>query len=190
MPIINSPLLLRQRLKTQQFLMAVLRYPTQLMTCTGTSLHFRVKMVDIILVFHHLSTPLTNRKEFIGRRSISGGEKHRVSIACELVTSPSILFLDEPTSGLDAYNAYNVVESLVSLARNYNRTVVFTIHQPRSNVVALFDQLVLLAAGRLVYSGNFTKCQGYFTSIGQPCPPGFNIADFLSQSLEFFLFTC
>jgi ABC-type multidrug transport system ATPase subunit len=114
-----------------------------------------------------------------GRRSISGGEKRRVSIACELVTSPSILFLDEPTSGLDAFNAFNVVESLVSLARDYNRTVVFTIHQPRSNIVSLFDQLVLLAGGKLVYSGEFSKCQDYFASIGQPCPPGFNIADFL-----------
>lgn len=115
-----------------------------------------------------------------GRRSISGGEKRRVSIACELVTSPSILFLDEPTSGLDAYNAFNVVESLVALARNHNRTVVFTIHQPRSNIVALFDQFVVLAAGKLVYSGLFSKCYDYFASIGQPCPPGFNIADFLS----------
>ncbi|KAK0469534.1 uncharacterized protein EV420DRAFT_1495091 [Desarmillaria tabescens] len=114
-----------------------------------------------------------------GRRSISGGEKRRVSIACELVTSPSILFLDEPTSGLDAFNAFNVIDSLVSLAKDYNRTVVFTIHQPRSNIVALFDQLVVLAMGKLVYSGEFSKCQDYFAGIGRPCPPGFNIADFL-----------
>ncbi|KXN86065.1 putative ATP-dependent permease [Leucoagaricus sp. SymC.cos] len=114
-----------------------------------------------------------------GARSISGGEKRRVSIACELVTSPSILFLDEPTSGLDAFNAYNVVESLVSLAKDYNRTVIFTIHQPRSNIVALFDQLVLLAAGKLVYSGAYVRCQEFFASIGYPCPGGFNIADYL-----------
>ncbi|KZP09735.1 hypothetical protein FIBSPDRAFT_911906 [Athelia psychrophila] len=114
-----------------------------------------------------------------GKRSISGGEKRRVSIACELVTSPSILFLDEPTSGLDAYNAFNVVECLSALARNYNRTVIFTIHQPRSNIVALFDQLVLLARGKLVYSGALSECQEYFAGIGKPCPPGFNIADYL-----------
>ncbi|KAJ4490766.1 hypothetical protein J3R30DRAFT_3424942 [Lentinula aciculospora] len=114
-----------------------------------------------------------------GHRSISGGEKRRVSIACELVTSPSILFLDEPTSGLDAFNAYNVIDSLVSLAKNYHRTVIFTIHQPRSNIVALFDQLVVLALGRVVYSGEFGRCGDYFERIGKPCPPGFNIADYL-----------
>ncbi|KAJ1968395.1 (ABC) transporter [Dispira parvispora] len=112
-------------------------------------------------------------------RGISGGEKRRVSIACELVTSPSILFLDEPTSGLDSYNAYNVVECLVNLARNYHRTIIFTIHQPRSNIFALFDQLVLLAEGYMVYSGKAAACQTFFESVGHPCPLGFNIADFI-----------
>lgn len=116
-----------------------------------------------------------------GARSISGGEKRRVSIACELVTSPSILFLDEPTSGLDAYNACNVIECLVTLAKNYNRTVICTIHQPRSNIFALFDQLVLLANGYMVYSGPAKQCQSHFEEIGYSCPPGFNIADFLGN---------
>ncbi|KAI6098344.1 hypothetical protein EDD16DRAFT_1663707 [Pisolithus croceorrhizus] len=138
-----------------------------------------------------------------GKRSISGGEKRRVSIACELVTSPSILFLDEPTSGLDAYNAQSVIEALTNLARTYNRTVVLTIHQPRSGIVALFDELILLARGRCVWSGpmhsvptdafgdggngplvshHTDEKQGvgdWLGSIGKGCPVGFNMADYL-----------
>ncbi|WWC58962.1 uncharacterized protein I303_101507 [Kwoniella dejecticola CBS 10117] len=114
-----------------------------------------------------------------GKRSISGGEKRRVSIACELVTGPSILFLDEPTSGLDSYNAHNVISSLSTLAKQYNRTVIFTIHQPQSNIVALFDRLLLLAKGQLVYSGESERAQQHFEKLGYDCPKGYNIADYL-----------
>jgi len=138
----------------------------------------RVAEVERQLGIHPIRDSLIGSEEGKGR-GISGGEKRRVGIACELVTSPSILFLDEPTSGLDAFNAYNVVESLVTLAKTYKRTVVFTIHQPRSNIVALFDRLVLLARGRTVYSGSFHQCQEYFDNVGYSCPPGFNIADYL-----------
>lgn len=138
----------------------------------------RVLEVEKQLGISHIKDQLIGSEEGNGR-GISGGEKRRVGIACELVTSPSILFLDEPTSGLDAFNAFNVVECLVSLAKNYNRTVIFTIHQPRSNIVSLFDHLVLLAKGRTVYSGPFSSCQDYFDRNGYPCPPGFNIADYL-----------
>ncbi|OKL56578.1 hypothetical protein UA08_08125 [Talaromyces atroroseus] len=138
----------------------------------------RVTDVEKQLGIHHIKDQIIGSEEGHGR-GISGGEKRRVGIACELVTSPSILFLDEPTSGLDAYNAFNVIECLVTLAKTYNRTVIFTIHQPRSNIVALFDRLILLAKGRTVYSGPFSSCQQYFDHIGYPCPPGFNIADYL-----------
>lgn len=139
----------------------------------------RVADVERQLGIHHIRDQLIGSDTDVGGRGISGGEKRRVAIACELVTSPSLLFLDEPTSGLDAYNAYNVVDCLVSLAKESNRTIVFTIHQPRSNIVALFDRLVLLAAGRTVYSGPLSHCQPYFDSLGYVCPPGFNIADYL-----------
>jgi ABC-type multidrug transport system ATPase subunit len=61
---------------------------------------------------------------------------------------------------------------LTNLVKNFSRTVVVTIHQPRSNIVALFDQLVLLAKGRAVYSDPFENCQPYFDNIGYTCPPG------------------
>ena len=138
----------------------------------------RVYEVEKQLGIHGIRDSLIGSEEGKGR-GISGGEKRRVGIACELVTSPSILFLDEPTSGLDAYNAFNVIECLVTLAKTYKRTVIFTIHQPRSNIVALFDRLLLLAKGKTVYSGEFSRCQDYFDHIGYSCPPGFNIADYL-----------
>jgi len=43
---------------------------------------------------------------------VSGGERKRVNIGMELITSPAILFLDEPTTGLDASTA-NVVMSVI-----------------------------------------------------------------------------
>ncbi|KAF2643330.1 hypothetical protein P280DRAFT_249862 [Massarina eburnea CBS 473.64] len=153
---------------------ALLRLPREM---SHAAKEQKVDDVERQLGIYHIRHQKIGSEE--AGRGISGGEKRRVGIACELVTSPSILFLDEPTSGLDAYNAFNVVECLVHLVKNYNRTVVFTIHQPRSNIVALFDQLILLAKGRTVYSGPFESCQPYFDNIGYSCPPGFNIADYL-----------
>ncbi|KAJ2454163.1 (ABC) transporter, partial [Coemansia sp. RSA 2336] len=113
-----------------------------------------------------------------GARGISGGEMRRVSIACELVTSPSIIFLDEPTSGLDAYNAFVVMDTLSKLARRYGRTVICTIHQPRADIFSMFDQLLVLAAGQMCYSGPAADMVDYLASIGHPVPEGYNVADF------------
>lgn len=85
-------------------------------------------------------------------RGVSGGEKKRVSIALEILTRPNLLFLDEPTSGLDSASAFFVIQTLRNVSRD-GRTVVSSIHQPSSEVFALFDDLFLLSGGESIYFG-------------------------------------
>jgi ABC-type multidrug transport system ATPase subunit/ABC-type multidrug transport system permease subunit len=152
---------------------ALLRLPKNMSDATKRA---RVQETMVELGIQHIARSRIGDATI---RGISGGEKRRVSIACELVTSPSILFLDELTSGLDAFNAHNVVECLVQLARNYKRTIVFSIHQPRSDIFAMFDHLILLAQGECVYSGPAPDAAKHFAQLGHPCPSGYNAADFL-----------
>ena len=85
-------------------------------------------------------------------RGVSGGERKRVNIGVELIKDPNILFLDEPTSGLDSFQALSVIAAIKVLTRN-GRTVVGSLHQPRSAIFAMFDQLHLLSEGKTVYFG-------------------------------------
>ena len=75
----------------------------------------------------------TCRKVRVGnqsKRGISGGEKKRLQVACELLQRPDILFLDEPTSGLDCQSAEKLLD-LVRVVAKQGCAVVCTIHQPR-----------------------------------------------------------
>lgn len=110
-------------------------------------------------------------------RGLSGGERKRCNIGVEMVRDPSALFLDEPTSGLDSFQAQNVMSSLRDLATNA-RTVMLTIHQPRSSIFAMFDQLMLIADGRLTYIGDAHAAVGYFETLSFKCPTLSNPADF------------
>jgi ABC-type multidrug transport system ATPase subunit len=54
------------------------------------------------------------------QKGISGGQKRRVSVASQLITSPKILFMDEPTSGLDSSASYEIISYLKRVARRNN----------------------------------------------------------------------
>ena len=90
-------------------------------------------------------------------------------IQCCRICNPSLLYLDEPTSGLDTFTAYNVIEILKTLAQS-GRTVIATIHQPSSEVFHLFDDLCLLADGRVMYFDSIENVVPYFSKEGYPCP--------------------
>lgn len=81
-------------------------------------------------------------------------------------------------TGLDSAQAQNVMQALHTLAAD-GRIVVFSIHQPRSSIFAMFSQLLLVAEGRLVYSGPAAATAAHFAAAGHPCPQGFNPADWL-----------
>lgn len=54
------------------------------------------------------------------RKGISGGQKRRVSVASQLITSPKLLFLDEPTSGLDSAASFEVISFVKDIAKRHN----------------------------------------------------------------------
>ncbi|KAJ9708354.1 hypothetical protein PVL29_000412 [Vitis rotundifolia] len=117
-------------------------------------------------------------------RGISGGEKKRLSLACELIASPSVIFADEPTTGLDAFQAEKVMETLQQLAQD-GHTVICSIHQPRSSVYGKFDDIILLTEGALVYAGPAQdEPLAYFSRFGYHCPDHVNPAEFLADLIS------
>eukprot|EP00762_Andalucia_godoyi_P008164 ANDGO_07428.mRNA.1 ABC transporter G family member ARB_01379 len=109
--------------------------------------------------------------------NLSGGQRKRLSIGMELITDPSVLFLDEPTSGLDSYSARTVIRHLRAMAVRSQRTILCTIHQPSSDVFALFDRVLVLGKGGVVYCGSRSMITQYFADIGFPLPAFLNPAD-------------
>lgn len=86
------------------------------------------------------------------KRGVSGGEKKRVNIGIELVSNPNLLFLDEPTTGLDSITAFEIINQLFKLKKQ-GMTIVTVLHAPSNEILALFDKVVVMVAGELVFDG-------------------------------------
>ncbi|KAI0086907.1 P-loop containing nucleoside triphosphate hydrolase protein [Irpex rosettiformis] len=111
-------------------------------------------------------------------KGISGGEKRRLSLACQMINDPAVLIVDEPTSGLDANTARNVMEALQDIARS-GRTVIASLHQPRSDIYNMCDNLTILAKqGNVVFHGPREQLLPHFAMAGYVCPPLYNPSDF------------
>ncbi|EGC33020.1 hypothetical protein DICPUDRAFT_154969 [Dictyostelium purpureum] len=109
-------------------------------------------------------------------KGLSGGEKRRVSIGCGLVTNPSLIFLDEPTSGLDSVTALSIMKTLLDLTKTKGCTIIASIHQPRGEIFELFNKVMVVIKGKMIYSGN--NILQYFEQLGYTCPNNMNPADF------------
>jgi ABC-type multidrug transport system ATPase subunit len=111
-------------------------------------------------------------------RGISGGERKRVAVGAELVARPSILLLDEITSGLDSTTAQTLMVTLKGLAQA-GHAIVVVIHQPRTAIFNLFDHLLLLSRGHVVYDGPPGQARSYLELQHGDLPPETGIADWM-----------
>ena len=114
----------------------------------------------------------------------------------QLLTKPHILFCDEPTSGLDSFSALAVMNTLRELAGyvsepklfqkppTQSRMILFSIHQPTSDIFHLFTNIILMSAGRIIFHGTVQEAQKLFTSIGLPCPQRYNPAEFYVNKIS------
>jgi len=65
-------------------------------------------------------------------RQLSGGQEQRVAIARAIVTDPKVLVADEPTGDLDARSAFEILDLMETLNRDFRKTIVMVTHDPRA----------------------------------------------------------
>lgn len=129
-------------------------YSAQLLLPDSMSKSEKGRRADDVIKELGLQDAVNTRIGGWGVKGISGGQKRRVSICIEILTRPKLLFLDEPTSGLDSAASYHVMSRIVKLAKQYQMTLIASIHQPSSEVFELFHNLCLLSVGRTVFFGS------------------------------------
>jgi len=78
---------------------------------------------------------------------LSGGEQQRVAIARALTNNPDIIFADEPTGNLDSKTGDTIIDLLLNLARERNKTLLVVTHDAR--LAARGDRQLHIADGVL-----------------------------------------
>ena len=84
--------------------------------------------------------------------TLSGGEAQRAALARALVREPSLLLLDEPFSALDALTRISMHRLVLRLWAHHQPAVLLVTHDV-DEALSLADRVLVLAAGRIVYSG-------------------------------------
>ncbi|KAH0768252.1 hypothetical protein KY285_004123 [Solanum tuberosum] len=104
------------------------------------------------------------------RRGISGGQKKRLTTG-ELIVGPTkALFMDEISNGLDSSTTYQIVACLQQLAHITDATILIALLQPAPETFDLFDDIILMAEGKILYHGPRNSALEFFESCGFKCP--------------------
>ncbi|XP_026328997.1 ATP-binding cassette sub-family G member 8 [Hyposmocoma kahamanoa] len=139
--------------------------------------HSQVKMDDrdrINLLIEELGLEQV-RDTNVGR--LTRSEIRRLNVACQLLLDMAVLILDQPTKEMDIFDTFFLVEYLRNWAST-GRVVIMSLHPPTYEIFAMLTKVVLISAGRTMFSGYRRDMLPYFASIDYPCPAFKNPSDY------------
>lgn len=100
----------------------------------------------------------------------------------EMMVGPSrVLFMDEISTGLDSSTTYQIVNALRRSIHILQGTAVISLLQPAPETYNLFDDIILISDGQIVYQGPREHVLEFFESMGFQCPERKGVADFLQE---------
>ncbi|KAK9938203.1 hypothetical protein M0R45_014956 [Rubus argutus] len=114
-------------------------------------------------------------------RGISGGQKKRVTTGEMIVGPCKTLFMDEISTGLDSSTTFQIVKCLQQIVHVTEATILVSLLQPAPETFDLFDDIILLSEGQIVYQGPRENILEFFESCGFRCPERKGTADFLQE---------
>jgi ABC-type multidrug transport system ATPase subunit len=122
------------------------------------------------------------------RRGISGGQKKRVTTGEMIVGGDCKAFLfDEISTGLDSSTTYEIIRCFYHFVHIMRTTMVVSLLQPAPETFQLFDDVILLSEGYIVYQGSREFVLDFFETMGFKCPDRKAVADFLQEVFEFYI---
>ncbi|KAG0548825.1 hypothetical protein BDA96_01G201000 [Sorghum bicolor] len=118
------------------------------------------------------------------KRGISGGQKRRLTTAEMIVGPVKAFFMDEISNGLDSSTTFRIIKCFQQMANINECTMLISLLQPTPEVFDLFDDLILMAEGKIIYHGPQNEARNFFEECGFRCPERKGMADFLQEVLS------
>lgn len=98
-----------------------------------------------------------------------------------LVGPAKALFMDEISTGLDSSTTFQIIKYLRQYVHILDGTALISLLQPAPETFNLFDDIILLSDGHIVYQGPREQVLDFFESMGFKCPERKGVADFLQE---------
>ncbi|PSS04971.1 Pleiotropic drug resistance protein [Actinidia chinensis var. chinensis] len=115
------------------------------------------------------------------RRGISGGQKKRLTTGEMLVGPAKVFIMDGISTGLDSSTTFQIIKYMRQMVHIMDVTMIISLLQPAPETYDLFDDIILLSEGQIVYQGPRESVLEFFESVGFKCPERKGVADFLQE---------